>query len=75
MRKVARHSREHPHEVLPEVCDSFHKEFMSKVMARMAMARIADQAQGNEHASDVQQDLKQQAVNLDQKQMFDDQAW
>ena len=75
MRKVARHTREHPHEVLPEVCDSSHKEFMSKVMARMVTALIADQAQGNKHVPNAQKELKQQAVNLDQKQTCDDQAW
>ena len=39
------------------------------------MARIADQAHDNKQAPRAQMLLKQKAINQDQKQVFDDQAW
>ena len=75
MKKVAVQKREHRHELLPPVCDKFSKEYILRVGTRLAVARLADVAQGHKLLSDEHRDLKREAKDPGLKDTWGNDAW
>ena len=75
MRKVSAHKKDHRHENLPPVCHNFSKEYVLRVMTRLAVARMADVAQGNKLLSDEHRELKKETKDPGLKETWDEDAW
>ena len=61
--------------MLPPVCDKFFKEYVMRVMTRLAVARMADLAQGNKLLSDEHRELRKEAGDQGFQQTWDEDAW